>query len=85
MVKKHLYDLTCDQLRDELRNRNLPVGGSKSELVIRLENAFQQSGLNAEEFELEVDATAENVCLEDEHTEGAESSHRHDWNAANVD
>ena len=74
-MKKKLLDLTRDQLRDELRNRGLPVGGSKSELVIRLENAFQEIGLNAEEFEFEVDATNENDDFEDEQTGGSPTKH----------
>lgn len=32
-------DLTTDQLRDQLRSRDLPVSGSKTELITRLEDA----------------------------------------------
>ena len=58
MVKKKFSELTRDQLREELRKRGLPVGGSKPELAIRLENTFKNSGLDVENFEFEV---AENV------------------------
>jgi hypothetical protein len=37
-------DKTRDELRDELKRRDLPVSGSKSELVERLEEADQEDG-----------------------------------------
>lgn len=40
------------------------VGGTKSELVIRLENAFADSGLNVKDFKFEVGETVDNDDLE---------------------
>ena len=71
MVKKKLYDLTCNQLCEELQNCGLAVGGSKSDLVIHLKKAFEESGLNVDDFESEVGEISENNYLEDGHTNGS--------------
>jgi hypothetical protein len=61
-------DQTRDELRDELKERGLPVSGSKSELVERLEQADQED----EEQEPDADDDqADDATGSDEQDEGA--------------
>jgi hypothetical protein len=71
MVKRRFGDLTRDQLREELRKRGQNVGGTKAELVLRLKAAFEETGLDAESFEFEVDETADNDDVESRQTGGS--------------
>ena len=48
MVQKKLSELSRDQLREELRDRSLPIGGSKAELFLRLQEALDKEGLDVE-------------------------------------
>jgi hypothetical protein len=59
-------DKTRDELRDELKRRDLPVSGSKSELVERLEQADHED----EEPDAD-DDQADDAQGSDEHDEGA--------------
>jgi hypothetical protein len=63
--------LTCDQLCEELRKRGQNVGGTKAELVLRLKAAFEETGLDDESFEFEVDETADNDDVESRQTGGS--------------
>jgi hypothetical protein len=42
-------DKTRDELRDELKERDLPVSGSKEDLIARLEEADEEDGDSSEE------------------------------------
>ncbi len=55
MVDKTLEELTRDQLWEELRVRNQPVGGSKEQLKERLTKCLEEEGLDpaTETFEVE--------------------------------
>ncbi len=55
MMNKTLEELTRDQLREELRVCNQPVGGSKEQLKERLTKCLQEESLDpaSEVFEVE--------------------------------
>ncbi len=90
MVDKTLEELTRDQLREELRVRNQPVGGSKEQLNERLTKCLKEEGLNqaTETFEvedakltpdplsqiLEKLAAADNLCQLDCHSQPTEGA-----------
>ena len=59
LLKKKLSELSRDEIREELRKRDLPVGGVKDGLVTRLQEALEAEGLDTATFEFEVKVEAE--------------------------
>lgn len=64
-MMKYLRELTLGELKDELSRRSIPTSGSKSDLIIRLEEAIRNTGDNPEEVKFEVqDGETDNVNVD---------------------
>lgn len=64
-MMKYLRELTLGELKDELSRRSIPTSGSKSDLIIRLEEAIRNAGDNPEEVKFEVqDGETDNVNVD---------------------
>jgi len=65
MVKKTLAKLTHDELREVLWSQDVPIGGSKNEIVDRLKDLIMASGGDVETVEFDLDDIGSKDALED--------------------